>query len=180
MRTDPTNKDDAPLYGGVRFAGDVLGTADIPEGASVVHVVLTRLRRLLDKEQVATLARAGGLAISEWRILHLLALTGPMSQTDLVKRIVIEQAQASRVIRAMQLAGLITVTRDIDDRRRWICTMTEAGAAAYGAAQPVMKARREYFDDTLTPEERAQFLEFANRIAARALSRTEDLESDKP
>lgn len=131
MRSNPSDPGDRPLYGGVRVAGDVLGTADIPQGASVLHVVLTRLRRLLDKEQAATLAEAGGLAISEWRILHLLATIGPMAQTDLVKRVVIEQAQASRVIRSMQLAGMLSVTRDAVDRRRWICALTDTGTEIY-------------------------------------------------
>jgi DNA-binding MarR family transcriptional regulator len=178
MRSRHSDADDPPLYGGLRFAGDVLGTADIPDGGSVLHVVLIRLRRLLDKEQADTLARAGGLAISEWRILLLLATIGPMAQTDLVKRIVIEQAQASRVIRSMQLAGMITVTRDATDRRRWICALTESGRAAYQRAEPVMRERRSYFDSTLTPEEMAQFLDYANRIAGRALTALERFEND--
>lgn len=178
MRREKSDTDDLPLYGGVRFDGDVLGTADIPKGASVLHVVLARLRRLLDKEQAATLARAGGLAISEWRILHLLATIGPMTQTDLVKRIVIEQAQASRVIRSMQLAEMISITRDTADRRRWICAMTDTGTEIYRKAQPVMQARREYFDSALNAEERAQFIDFANRLAGRAMSALDGTETN--
>jgi DNA-binding MarR family transcriptional regulator len=179
MHSEQSDPDDLPLYGGVRLAGDVLGTADIPQGASVLHVVLIRLRRLLEKEQAATLARAGGLSISEWRILHLLASIGPMAQTDLVKRVVIEQAQASRVIRAMQLAEIITVTRDLADRRRWICALSERGDEIYRVAQPVMQARREYFDSTLSAEERAQFLDYANRIAGRALSVLDGMDANQ-
>lgn len=169
MKSEPTNADDKPLFGGVRVSGDLLGAADTPEGASVLHVVLSRLVRLLDREQALTLSSAGGLAISEWRILHALATAGPLAQADLVKRIVIEQAQASRVIRSMQLAGTISVNRDTADRRRWICALTPAGAHAFQIAQPLMQARREHIDSSLTAEELAQLLDYVSRVAGRAI-----------
>jgi DNA-binding MarR family transcriptional regulator len=139
----------------------------VPGGASVIHVALIRLRRLLAKEQSQLLERTAGISIPEWRILYLLATFGPMSQSELLKKTVIEQAQASRVIRSMAAAGLTVLKRDPDDLRRWTCSLTERGRQVFEKVEPVMQARRNFLDSVLTEEEFAQFTEFANRIAER-------------
>ena len=146
LSQDIRNDGTEPIYGGVIVEGDILGAADIPDGASVLHVVVGRLRRLLDREQTATLAAAGGVTIAEWRSLFMLATDGSMTQGDLVRKTAIEQSQASRVIRAMELSQMIETARDPNDRRRWLCSLTPKGNELFQRLDPVMRRRRASID----------------------------------
>jgi DNA-binding MarR family transcriptional regulator len=167
MGSLPADLEDRPRYGGLRLKGDLLSSRDIPEGASTVHVILMRLLRLLDREQSDILAQTGDISIPEWRILFLLATKGPMVQRELVNHTVIEQSQASRVMKAMEDAGLVIMKRDKSDRRRWICSLTPTGRERFDKVEPVMRARRDSIDRMFSADELTQFLEFANRIAGR-------------
>ncbi|MDT0682031.1 MarR family winged helix-turn-helix transcriptional regulator [Roseicyclus sp. F158] len=168
MGSHSPDRTDAPKYGGLMLKGDLLGAADIPAGASVIHVIAMRLKRALGKEQAEILERVGGISVPEWRVLFMLADAGSMTQRELVNRTVIEQSQASRIMKTMEDAGLVVMERDKVDRRRWICSLTADGQALFDKVEPAMRQRRERIDGTLTSSEMLQFLEFANRIAAQA------------
>ena len=178
MIKDSTIGKSTPVYGGRRLEGDALGSSDIPPGSSALHVLVIRLRRLLEKEHSLLLSKVGGISIAEWRVLHMLALVGRATQGELLEKIVIEQAQASRVMKAMQDAGLVDMERNRKDRRRWVCSLTDAGRALHDRVEPVVSKRSAAIDSLLNSNEHAQFIDFANRLTKYASESLDQLSAE--
>ena len=153
---------------------DPLSLGDIRESSSAVHIAVTRLKRLMDQEIAHTLDRLGGIKLAEWRILYVLADGGAMPQKDVVRRIMMEQSHASRALKSMQAAGLVSMTRDEDDLRRWNFTLTRKGRALFRKLEPEMKARRDYLDGILSNAEIELFKDIATRVAQRTLQSMKD------
>ena len=136
--------------------------ADMPETASVAHVIAMRLKRLLDADMVKTL---DGAKVTDWRILLALVRHAPMSQTAIARWIVMEQAQTSRALKAMQESGLVLASRDKEDGRRQTYTITPKGLAEFKRVEPMMFERRHRIDSALTATELQQFADLASRVA---------------
>lgn len=143
---------------------DVLALDDIPDGASLAHVTVERLFRLLKAEMAATLESCGS-SIVEWRILLMLRIHGEMAQKDLVREVAMVQAQVSRSLTAMQKRKLVSARRSTDDRRVWLFRLTRSGRALYRRIAPTMAKRTEALDGVLSATELNAFLKGARKIA---------------
>ncbi|MCP5372230.1 MAG: MarR family transcriptional regulator [Hyphomicrobiales bacterium] len=152
---------------------DPLGLHDIPDGASLVHVTVERLYRLL-KAQMAEALRRRGSSIVEWRILLMLRIHGEMAQKDLVNEVAMVQAQVSRTLKAMQERGLVRGRRSHRDQRVWLFTLTADGAALYRRIAPTMDARRRALDGALDGDALAGFLHGARQVAQAAAAPVND------
>lgn len=151
-----------------RPADDPLNLDAIPYGASGVHVIVRRLARLLDHDLAAALEMACGISVLEWRVLSWLARNGPMSQNELIGVAVMEQSHASRVLKAMHRKGFIAMSRDTEDLRRWVCSLTDLGRAQFKSAEPVMLERKARLDSVLSDAETRDFFRCAHQVAVRA------------
>ena len=143
---------------------DPLGLDEIPDAASIVHVTVERLFRLLKSQMGATLDTLGS-SIVEWRILLMLRIHGEMAQKDLVHEVAMVQAQVSRTLTAMRRRGLVAMRRSQDDGRVWLFSLTPSGAALYGEIAPSMARRKQSLDAALPADDLALFQNAARTIA---------------
>lgn len=129
-----------------------------PPGASGVHMLASRLRRMLDADVHSTLGKHCTLSLPQWRILAVLRdRTKPMSQKKLVVEIAFAQGQTSRALFALQTEGLILASQSKADRRSWNYSITDLGRKQVEAVLPHMQARREAVEGVLDDEELEQF-----------------------
>lgn len=143
---------------------DPLTLHEIPDAASVVHVTVERLFRLLKGQMAETLGHCGS-GIVEWRILLMLRIHGEMAQKDLVAEVAMAQAQVSRTLTTLQARGLVLAKRSERDRRITLFRLSESGRALYGEIAPSMAVRKHALDSALPAEDLQAFLDFARRIA---------------
>lgn len=150
---------------------DPLELDSIPDGASLVHVTVERLFRVLKAEMSAALEQRGS-SIVEWRVLLMLRIHGEMAQKDLVREVAMAQAQVSRTLAVMSKRGLISARRSDRDRRVWLFKLTASGRALFRRIAPTTARRKSVLDSALPPAELASFLDSARKIARVALSET--------
>lgn len=152
---------------------DPLDRGNIPAGASRVHVLTLRLKRLLDADISRTLARHSDLSVPEWRILSVLnrGASGHLTQKDIVREVGIAQGQASRALFALQGAALVEAHQSRTDRRAWNYALTGRGRALFERLLPHLERRRAALEGSITREDLLQFEEIASRIAATAQNR---------
>lgn len=148
----------------------ILGRS-FPEVASVVHVAVERLYRILRDEFAAFLKASGGLRLQEWRVLTVLFAGGWMAQKDIVVAVLMEQAQVSRALAGMQEAGLVVARRDMTDRRVWCFSLSDEGRRLYERIHPAAISRKTGLDAVLTEAERADFFACLRKTASHALAR---------
>ncbi|MCB1462888.1 MAG: winged helix-turn-helix transcriptional regulator [Nitratireductor sp.] len=144
---------------------DPLFLDSIPDSSSQAHIVTIRLKRLMDAEIVRTLDANGGLKVAEWRVLFVLDRDDELSQKEVSEEIFMEQAQASRALRALQDKGLVHTERDTVDLRRWNFRLTPAGDKLFASVNPAMQARRRRIDGILSTEEMEAFKALATKLA---------------
>ncbi len=68
-----------------------------------------------------------GITEQQWRVLRVLAEYGPQSSSTLANRASLLFPSLTRIARTMQSKGLITLSRDSEDRRRQTIQITEQG-----------------------------------------------------
>lgn len=68
-----------------------------------------------------------GISEQKWRVLRVLAESGPMEQTALAERACLLLPSLTRMLRAMEEEGLASRAPDARDGRKWIVTVTEKG-----------------------------------------------------
>lgn len=149
---------------------DPLGLDVTPDAASLVHVTVERLFRILKAEMSAVL-EARGSSIVEWRVLLMLRIHGELAQKDLVHEVAMVQAQVSRALASMRKRGLIDARRSMLDRRVTLFRLTPAGATLYRAIAPTMAQRKRRLDKALSKTELEGFIDGARKLAAVAAPR---------
>ena len=93
-----------------------------------------------------------GITEQQWRVLRVLAEYGPQNSSTLASRASLLFPSLTRIARNMQQKGLITLSRDHQDRRRQTIAITHVGQKiiddkADQAAQIVEGIKRTLGDD---------------------------------
>ncbi|WP_299153549.1 homoprotocatechuate degradation operon regulator HpaR [uncultured Tateyamaria sp.] len=68
-----------------------------------------------------------GITEQQWRVLRVLSEYGPLDTSTLADRASLLFPSLTRIATTMREKGLITQTRDSDDRRRQFIQITDAG-----------------------------------------------------
>ena len=68
-----------------------------------------------------------GITEQQWRVLRVLAEHGPQSSSILASRASLLFSSLTRIAQTMHSKGLISLSRDEDDRRRQVITITDEG-----------------------------------------------------
>ena len=68
-----------------------------------------------------------GITEQQWRVLRVLAEYGPQSSSTLADRASLLFPSLTRIAKTMQTKGLITLSRDEEDRRLQMISIAEAG-----------------------------------------------------
>lgn len=75
--------------------------------------------------------RPYGLGASQWYVLHQLASEGPTMQRELLRRLDVERATLSVIVKALVGRGLVEQAADTADLRRKSLRLTSRGAALW-------------------------------------------------
>ncbi|SNQ51713.1 Transcriptional regulator (fragment) [Frankia canadensis] len=95
-----------------------------------IGLQLTRSARVVRRAYDEALAEAGG-SLPMWLVLMNLTARARASQRELAAAVGIREATLTHHLNAMEAQGLLTRTRDPDNRRVHLVALTDAGAAAF-------------------------------------------------
>lgn len=129
---------------------------------------LSTLSAKLNRQAGFVLKRAGNLRVPEWRILALLSLHGEMNGSAITELAGFDPGQISRIFRALETRGLISVRRTDDDRRSAYMSLTRTGRALHAKVLPAMQRRQEQLLGALTRQERSTFLRVIDKLQVAA------------
>ena len=97
-----------------------------------------------------------GLTPRQFHILGLLHDRGPLAQTDLAAETDTAASVLVTQLNPLEADGLVTRTRDPEDRRRHLVVLTEAGQQRLQAATAAQRGVEDGFFRSLTGTQRAQ------------------------
>ncbi|MGJ0514674.1 MAG: MarR family winged helix-turn-helix transcriptional regulator [Methylomicrobium sp.] len=80
--------------------------------------------------------RPAGIRVTQYSLLVVLKIIGPVLVTDLAEKIVMDRTTLTRNLEVMEKQGLVKVTPGEDRRTRWV-TITESGSAVLLEAYPL-------------------------------------------
>lgn len=102
-------------------------------------------------------------ARGQGKILKILSVSGPMTQKQLQEKLEIQAGSMSEIAAKLEGKGLITRTRDEEDKRRILLEITEEGRADVDRFTRRRKQEREMFN-VLTGEEQRQLGALLDRL----------------
>ncbi|MBT0587835.1 MarR family winged helix-turn-helix transcriptional regulator [Alteromonas sp. SM 2104] len=110
------------------------------------------------------------LSITEWRIMAVLGEHSGISADEISVKTQIEKSILSRAISKLLNRHLIVRTIAEDDRRRSEIRLSDTGQTVYQEIVPLSYAYEEKLLSCLSSQERHQFSELIDRLAAHAES----------
>ncbi len=148
---------------------------NIPPGASLLSVIVYRLSRLLRAQTEQVLSCSGELSVVDWRIILGLFMWPSATQKELVKFVLMHQAQVSRSLGLLEEQGLIQSERSTLDKRARLFSLTQRGQEIYDRNSPDITEFCNAIDQCLSPTETKQFLNLMMRIAQASIDSRENL-----
>jgi len=125
---------------------------------------LSQTARLVSRAFDEALDRAGG-SLPVWLILLHLKVRRPANQRTLAEAVGIREATLTHHLNAMDARGLLTRTRDPDNRRVHIVALTEGGEAAFLRLRDAAVAFDQRLSHGLTDDERDTLGALLHRLA---------------
>ena len=101
-------------------------TTKLPSTTRLLPIALIRAREGVMPPIREMLAETG-ITEQQWRVLRVLAEYGPQNSSTLASRASLLFPSLTRIARTMQQKGLITLSRDDEDRRRQTIAITDVG-----------------------------------------------------
>jgi homoprotocatechuate degradation regulator HpaR len=101
-------------------------TTKLPSTTRSLPIALIRAREGVMPPIREMLAETG-ITEQQWRVLRVLAEYGPQNSSTLASRASLLFPSLTRIARTMQQKGLITLSRDDEDRRRQTIAITDVG-----------------------------------------------------
>ncbi len=89
-------------------------------------IALLRARETV-MSPVREMLSQSGVSEQKWRVIRVLDESGPMEQTALARAACLLLPSLTRMLRAMEVEGLLTRSEDRNDRRKSIVRITDAG-----------------------------------------------------
>lgn len=140
---------------------------------AAIEAALTTIRRLQQHGGLQRAALPGQdpstrrLTAAKFRYLDTLAAYGDgLGIGDIAERIGVDQPRASRLTAELEQEGLIRRSRDPDDHRRQVISLTPAGRRPLEQATALRRDRVEQALRALTPAERRQLADLLTRFLA--------------
>ena len=101
-------------------------TNKLPSTVRSLPIALIRAREGIMPPIREMLAETG-ITEQQWRVLRVLAEYGPQNSSTLANRASLLFPSLTRIAQTMHTKGLITLSRDEEDRRRQMIAITDAG-----------------------------------------------------
>lgn len=95
----------------------------------------------------------------QWRVLRVLSEHGPQNVSTLARRASFLFPSLTRIAQTMRKKGLITMSRDDEDRRRQTVSITDAGQAIIDHHADHAAQIANSFREKLGPEKYEQLLD---------------------
>ena len=130
---------------------------------------MQRVAKVLNRAFEEELAEAGGSAPT-WLILLSLKSGRPETQRELAKAVGIQGATMTHHLDALEKAGLVTRSRDPENRRVQRVELTAEGDAAFHRLRKVAMKFDRRLREGLSEKELGQLSELLDRLAANASS----------
>ena len=130
-----------------------------------------RLARLAEQVSLAVAevyAARYALSRQEWRILAVLGASPQLATKEIGRLTTLDKMHVSRAMQALEERGIVRRSRDPDDGRERIVTLTPAGRALYRRIVPHALEREAALLAALTPEEIAAMDAVIEKLAAAA------------
>lgn len=124
---------------------------------------LRRAARLVTRQYAETM-KAAGLKSSQFSILSMLSFYGELTITELADKMGLERTSMSRNLHPMEKDGLISVSDERDNRRRYI-SLTRKGQATYKKALPLWNQAQQQFREQLGADEMKTLKQLLKRTA---------------
>ncbi|UFZ03363.1 MarR family transcriptional regulator [Bradyrhizobium ontarionense] len=131
-----------------------------------------RLARLAEQVSLAVAevyADRFALSRQEWRILAALGEQPRLPTKEIGRLTTLDKMNVSRAMQSLEVRGIVTRSRDPEDGRERIVTLSAAGRALYRKIVPYALAREADLLDVLTREEVATL----NTVIDKLLSATD-------
>ncbi len=106
------------------------------------------------------------IRIRDWRILSLLASTGPHTNREIADAMGLDSATISRAVQYLKKHQLIEARRSKRDRRMMLVMLTQKGADAHDAIAPERKKFSDEVESCLTEEEQNALYNAFDKIDA--------------
>lgn len=101
----------------------------------------------------------------QWRVLRVLAESGPMDATEVASRANILAPSLTRMIKAMTDRGVIRQERDDRDRRRIVLSITPEGEALIARVSPHSLQVYHEIETEFGPERISELLQLLHALA---------------
>lgn len=125
---------------------------------------LSRLNSKLNRQAAATLKKASGLKLPEWRVIALLATHGELNARWIGETTGADPGLLSRTFRALELKELINARRSDEDRREVYFTLTRKGRQVHDKTIPHMRARQSTLLGSLSPSEQVAVFRIIDKL----------------
>jgi MarR family transcriptional regulator, lower aerobic nicotinate degradation pathway regulator len=120
-----------------------------------------------EARRIGTMVHEDDLRMPHVTVLASLDEFGPAAQKDISRRLRIDASDLVTVLDDLEERGLVRRQRDERDRRRYVVTITEAGARALRSRLVTMQKANDILLGALSDEERDQLVEMLIRIYRR-------------
>lgn len=144
---------------------------------SLERGIVRSLRRIIRAVGLYSkeLLRRRNLTTSQLATLRQLARRGALSAGDLARGIAVSQATITGIVDRLERRGLVTRVRDMEDRRRVVIDLTEAGREVVATSPPPLHERFVLRLAELPTEEREEIARVLDRIVE--MMEVEDVEA---
>lgn len=85
---------------------------------------------------IRTMLAGAGVTEQQWRVLRILQEHGTLDASDIADHACLLMPSLTRILALLEAKGLLSRTRDHDDRRRTLVTLSDAGAALIAENMP--------------------------------------------
>lgn len=108
------------------------------------------------------------LTRSEWRVLAALGNKPGMVGKEVVLYTTQDKVQVSRAVIRLESKGFIVTTEDPNDRRNKNLCLSKKGEKLLAQIIPLILEQEQFLLDSISEEERRQFVEITDKILVRA------------
>jgi len=136
------------------------------ESDSLERSIIRSLRRIIRAVGLYSreLLRRRNLTTSQLATLRQLGRHGALSAGELARGISVSQATVTGIVDRLERRGLVTRSRDLEDRRRVVIDLTEPGRQAVASSPPPLHERFMVRLAELPEEERREIDQMLRRI----------------
>jgi DNA-binding MarR family transcriptional regulator len=122
------------------------------------------IAKRLDQTLAALHAKKFAISVNNWKIMSVIAGSGPLSATELGSRTSLDPDKITRAVDALVQRSYVIRRDDEADRRRVVLTLSAKGRRVHDKIEKVAGAMEAEFLSVLTAEERRALLTSLDKL----------------